>query len=423
MERTFIALFGIIGILLVAPIFWLGKAFWVTAGITVHHVALWGILILLPLSVALAFKAKKAEPPVDWRFFTPVWAAFFFVYYTASVYQWSGIADKSIINAQAVRGEWEESYTAWRTETVCTAHGKDGGCTSSHTVTHCDDEEPNRYSIGFSDGSEHGIERGNWQALVQKFGNRKEVPVSHADQCSSGDGRKFVTEFQAGKSHELYVSYEIPVVNYILAGRSLYKTSVEETKPFLPQLRGMPGISEHPAGIGPWKNERLISVAPSIPEDWKKTASFALDRLNGILGPSKEVNVVLYVVDTADRSFVPALEAHWKHGKKNQLTVVIGSTAFPKVDWADAIDFWSEKPEIRINLRDKLQTMSLDDPRFFATIEKEVVENWQRKRMRTFEYLAWDLTIPWWAYLLVTVFTVAISALFGRFVPSFFGRY
>lgn len=353
----------------------------------------------------------------------PLWCAFFFVYYTVGMFYLTSIADTSLINAQAVGGVWEESYTSIRTETICDSKDDKGNCTSSHTKTHCDNHHPDLYEITFSDGSTHSIREGNFTNLVQQFKNRKEVSVLHIGQCSVGDGRKFVTEFKAGESAELYVSYEIPVVNYILANSNLYNTSKEVAQPYIKYFQTVPGIMEHPAGIGPWRSNRLITSSVTVPENWRISVENDLNRMNGVIGPTKEINAILYVVGVKNRDFATALEAYWTHGKKNQLTIIIGSEQFPKIEWVDVIDFWSQNPDVRIDLRDRLQATSLDDPKLVSIIEEEVRKKWQRRHMASFEYLAWDISLPWWSYILLTLFSMALAVFFSKTLKNVFQSY
>lgn len=409
---------GILLAFLLGPVWYLENAFLVTSKITIHQVEFWIMLVFVPSILYLIEKYKK-KGVFSWPI-TALWSAFLFVYFTIGTFYTSGIADKSNFNAQAMGGIWEESYTSTRTETVCDAKDKDGSCTSSHTVTHCDNHHPDSYTILFSDDSSHSIGGSNYRNLVQALRNEKQVPNSNIDQCSIGDGRKFTTNYIGDKSTELYVTYEKPVVNYILAGHNLYQTSDQVAKPYLDHLEKVPGITEHSAGIGPWMSHRIITKGVQVPATWKEMMNGELNKLNGTLGPSKEINVVMYVVGTPNREFMTALDAHWVHGRKNQLTIIVGSTTFPNIEWVDVIDFWSMKPEIRINLRDQLEKFSLDDPRFMQVIKERIQTDWQRREMKTFEYLSWDIALPWWMYPLVLIFCLAMSWLFSRLFKAFF---
>lgn len=414
-HRLTLALILFVGALLVGPIWYLENAFLVTMKITIHQVTFWALLPAVPVGSFLLKKYKRIS--TGWPFHI-LWPAFFTVYFTVGVFYTTGIADKSNFNAQAIGGVWEESYTRLRTEETCTSRDTDGKCTGTTTNTYCDNKHTDVFKIEFSDGSTHSIGNINYRNLVSQFKNERQVPNSNFGQCSIGDGRKFKTDYVGGKSTELYVTYEKPVVNYILAGQNLYQTSSEVAKPHLGKLERVPPIVEHPAGIGPWMSHRVITKGTQVPSEWKDRIETELNRLNGTLGPSKEVNVVIYVVDEASREFTTALDAYWVHGRKNQLTIVVGSMNFPKVEWVDVIDFWSNKPEIRINLRDQLEKLTLDDPKFMTVVRKRVQEDWERRQMKTFEYLSWSIVLPWWMYPLVFAFCLGLSIMFSRLIEA-----
>lgn len=414
---------GVAVIIAAVPGIYLNKVFWLSAKVTLNQPVFYTILLFVPLLTIFVSKSKKIQTSIDWWAAVPVWSIMLFVCYTTAVYYFSGIDDKSIINAQVLRGTWEESYTAIRLETVCASRDKDGKCTSSYIVSHCDNKKPDSFSVQFSDGSTHSFSKSNYRALVREFGNEKQMPVHRLGQCSRGDGRRFVTQFVVGKSNELFASYEIPVVNYLLAGKNLYSVSSEVAKSYADLLKPVPGITEHPSGIGPFKSDRVIVAAPGVPYEWQEAVETRLNAFNGKFGPSKEINLVLYIVATANREFVNALDAHWVHGRKNQLTIVVGSTEYPRVDWVDVIDFWSERPEVRIALRDSIQNMALNSAEFLPTLETEVLKGWERKRMRTFEYLSWELSLPWWMYLVVTAIAALIAVAAGRMANSVFDSY
>lgn len=319
-------------------------------------------------------------------------------------------------------GEWEESYTKWRTEEVCDSKDKNGNCTSSHEVKHCDDYESDSYEIKFSDNSMHSIGSNNYKNLVFQLKNEKKVPVIHIDQCSVGDGRKYETSFIPGKSNELYISYEIPVVNYILAGANLYQTSSEVAKPYEKLLKPIPKLVEHESGIGPWRTHRVLVSEVNIPQKWITDTDNTLNKITGTYGPSKEVDILVYLVGKTKREFAVGLDAYWVHGKKNQLTIIIGSNNFPEIEWVDVIDFWSTNKNVGIDIRDKLQQVKLDDPQFTEIIKQEMIKNWSRMEMASLSHLAWDLTIPFWSYILIVVWVSLATIFFSKSIPSLLAR-
>jgi hypothetical protein len=318
-----------------------------------------------------------------------------FVFYALFLYSFGGVKDTCLFNAKIISGTWQEHYTSIRTETVCDSHDKDGNCTSSHTVEHCDSYHPDCYEIFFSNGEQRGIDYSNYCALVSSFKNEKQVASLNLFQCSFGDGRKFETKFIPGKSQELAGCYEEYVINYVKgASHNIHKKSLKLAEGYKKILCPIPGIKEHRAGIGPFDSDRLIIAGVNVPGEWQKQTEEALDLMNGRIGQAKEVNVVLYVVNTSDHSFKQALEAYWCYGTKNQLTIIVGCSTFPKIDMVEVIDFWSNNvSNIEYDLRDTLQKTNLNDSNLVPIITKEVTKDWKRKRMRELEYLAREINM------------------------------
>lgn len=418
MDRGDVRVLGAVGALflaaLVGPVWYLGNAYWASLKIAAQQPLYLLAFFLVPLG--LYALAKSRQSWVRWISYSAIglYFPFFFVYGPVSVFYSSGIADTSLINVQVTSGIWRESYTKWREDRQCTGGTDDkGNCRSYTTFRYCDDRVPNKYEIGFSDGSEHGIGAGNYAALKRSFKNERQEPVSNVDQCSTGDGRKFVTRFAPGSSEELYGSYEIPVVNYVIATRSVLTNSEEVARPYLGLIAEVPGLVEHPAGIGPWKSQRVIVAGTKVPATWLNETDSAINKLNGAFGPSKQWNVVLYVVGTKDRGFAGGLDAKWKHGKKNQLTVVVGSESFPNVDWVEALSFWSQNTEVKVELENRLAELKLDDPAFVSTLSQAALKHWDRKHMSSLEYLIKNIDVPFWAILLSVAASVLLSSAFA----------
>lgn len=417
MDRGDARILGFVGALflgaLIGPVWYLGNAYWASLKMTVQQPLYLLAFFLVPLGIYALMKAKPAL--ARWVSYPAIglWFPFFFVYGPVSVYYSSGVADTSLINVQVTSGVWYESYTRWREDRQCTGGTDDkGNCKGYTTFRYCDDRVPNKHEIGFSDGSDHDIGGGNYAALKRSFKNEREEPVSHVDQCSAGDGRKFVTRFVQGASEELYGSYEIPVVNYVIATRTVLTNSEEVAKPYLGLIAEVPGLTEHPAGIGPWKSSRVLAVGTKVPNGWLNETDSALNKLNGAFGPSKQWNVVLYVVGTKDRGFAGGLDAKWKHGKKNQLTIVVGSENFPNVDWVEALSFWSQNTDLKVELENRLAELRLDDPQFVPAVSAIAMKNWDRRHMSSLEYLVKNIDVPFWALALSMTVALALSSVF-----------
>lgn len=416
---------GVVGVLFLTalggPVYYLGNAYVASLKITAEQMISQLAFFLIPLSAYVLMRNKPAL--ARWLSYLVIglWFPFYLVYGPVATFYSSGIADTSLINAQVVSGVWNESYTQWRHEEICTGNDKDGNCTSTKTVDHCDDHVPNSYEIGFSDGSDHSIGSGNYAALKRSFKNERQEPVHHFEQCSSGDGRKFVTRFVSGQSEELYGSYEIPVVNYVIATRNVLTNAEEVAAPYVSLIANVPGISEHPAGIGPWKSQRVLVMGTQVPAKWLSETDATLNKLNGVHGPSKQWNVLLYVVGTKDRGFAQGLDAKWKHGKKNQLTIVVGSESFPNVDWVDVMSFWSNDTDLKVELENRLAELKLDDLKFLSTVSDIAMKHWDRKRMSSLEYLTKNIDIPLWGHAAAIFVSMIFATVFSFLFPIALG--
>lgn len=398
---------------LIGPVYYLGNAYVASLKITAQQLPYQLAFFLVPLGLYALVKTRPGL--VKWLTYPVIglWFPFFLVYGPVSTFYSSGIADTSLINVQVTSGTWHESYTRWREDRQCTGGTDDkGNCRSYTTFRYCDDHVSDSFEIGFSDGSEHSIRSGNYSSLKRSFKNERQEPESHFDQCSTGDGRKFVTRYAQGQSEELYGSYEIPVVNYVIATRNVLTNSEAVAAPYLKLIADVPGLVEHPAGIGPWKSDRVLAVGTKAPSDWIRMADSALNKLNGAFGPTKQWNVVLYVVGTKDRGFAEGLDAKWKHGKKNQLTVIVGSETFPNVDWVEAMSFWSKDTDVKFELESRLSALKLDDPQFLPTLSDAAMKHWDRKPMSSLEYLTKNIDVPFWALLLAVLASFALSSAF-----------
>lgn len=407
---------------LVGPVYYLGNAYVASLKMTAQQLPYQLAFFLVPLGLYALVKTRPGL--VRWLTYPVIglWFPFFLVYGPVSAFYSSGIADTSLINVQVTSGIWYESYTRWREDRQCTGGTDDkGNCRSYTTFRYCDDHVSDSYEIGFSDGSDHSIRSGNYSSLKRSFKNERQEPESHFDQCSVGDGRKFVTRYAHGQSEELYGSYEIPVVNYVIATRNVLTNSEAVAAPYLNLIANVPGLVEHPAGIGPWKSDRVLVVGTKVPTDWIRATDSALNKLNGAYGPTKQWNVVLYVVGTKDRGFAEGLDAKWKHGKKNQLTIVVGSETFPNVDWVETMSFWSKDTDVKVELENRLSALKLDDPQFLPTLSDVAMKHWDRRPMSSLEYLTKNIDVPFWALLLATLASFALSSAFVFFFAIAFG--
>lgn len=156
-----------------------------------------------------------------------------------------------------------------------------------------------------------------------------------------------------------------------------------------------------------YKLNRLLTVNVNVPDasEWNRDIAMMLRRL----GPHKQANVIVVMVNTPDQSYVHALEGRWIGGKKNDIIVVIGVTAYPKIDWV-AISSWTDKALFKVQLRDAILDIgTIDRPKIIAAIDSHTMSTFKRKQMADFEYLKHQIEPPVWVVILAIVLSMGAS--------------
>jgi hypothetical protein len=126
-------------------------------------------------------------------------------------------------------------------------------------------------------------------------------------------------------------------------------------------------------------------------KDW----SYLVDEANKQLGPKKQVNIIVIVVQTDDQTYADALRTAWVGGKKNDVIIVIGSEDGHKIDWTNIVT-WSPREDYKVLLRDAInQAGSLDMRDVIAqTIVTQTNANFERMHMKKMKYLMSSSEMP-----------------------------
>lgn len=150
-----------------------------------------------------------------------------------------------------------------------------------------------------------------------------------------------------------------------------------------------------------YKIDRFVQVGFNYTDaaQWNADISNMLREL----GPKKQVNVIVVIAKTNDPNYMYALRDAWEGANKNDVVVVFGSEDGVKIEWADVIS-WTKKELFKIELRDNLLALgTIDRAKIMPMIEAQIVKNFERRRMREFEYLSNEIDPPSWALWVLTV--------------------
>ncbi len=109
------------------------------------------------------------------------------------------------------------------------------------------------------------------------------------------------------------------------------------------------------------------------------------------LGPQKQVNVIVVIAKTDDRAYTSALRTKWEGANKNDVVLVIGSTDGQKMNFVDAIT-WSKNEIFKVQLIDRVQSIGIiSRPQIMDVLQSQIAKNFERRRMREFEYLKGEI--------------------------------
>lgn len=156
-----------------------------------------------------------------------------------------------------------------------------------------------------------------------------------------------------------------------------------------------------------YRLDRAISVGVPVPDlaDWNQDLSLLMRKL----GPQRQANVIVIFVNTADQSYLHALEGKWVGGKKNDIIVLIGTTSYPKIDWV-AISSWTDKALFKVHLRDDINALqTIDRLAVMKAIETNTMATFERKQMKDFEYLKYSIEPPFWVLTLAIILGIIAS--------------
>jgi len=324
------------------------------------------------------------------------------------------LGDKEILNGYVQQAEYYEEWTELVTYTEQEACGTDSnGNTQYRTVTKTrHDYHPPTWNLLTTVG-EININKSTYNNYISYWGDEKKKKLFHANQISIGDGDMYFCKY-SGKNDEKLIpaSTDHLFINYLKASDSIRKVS-GQISGFKDLLLPYPQI--HSEKFGPIEVNRVLDARTKTPQAWQKELDKLLDRSLTVLGPSKQVNILVYIAKTSDPQFGYALEEYWIRGKKNDVIVVLGMDQFPKINFVHIIA-WTKVEEFPIMLRNKLMELSdVSDAKQVASIITDQISaspnsgGFLRMPMSDLEYLIKDIRLPLWCQIMIVVVGSAVS--------------
>lgn len=152
---------------------------------------------------------------------------------------------------------------------------------------------------------------------------------------------------------------------------------------------------------------RVLVVGAKVPDaaEYNKKLALALRTL----GPEKQANAIFVFSGSKDPLYAEALRANWLGAKKNDIVVVMGTPNYPEVEWVKVIS-WTDNQLFKVQLADAiLELKTLTPDVVVSALAAYTQKMFQRKHMRDFEYLKWEIELPTWLIILLVLSSLAAS--------------
>ncbi len=373
--------------------------------IVFHNIGFWIVIIIAAVYGLIRKLTKPAEfmwreLPIQIGASSVVILFLYTIFFSTA----TNIADTEIWNGYVTRSEY---YEAWTEEVTTTSTDKDGNTTTSTSyVYHAPEWNVCTTAGNFSSS------RDVYAAYHARFGNQTKKNILRLNQSSSGDGDMYYVECDRNQATLMPASRPHLYVNYLKASDSIRKLrgNIDAHRD---NLREYPSV--YADGYGEIEVDRVIEAGLTLPVAWKQALDARLDKELRSLGERKQVNILVYVTSSPDRGFAEALKEYWIQGKKNDVIVILGMPAFPEVRWVEVIA-WTKVEEFKIALRDQITGMKQlpDGGVLAATITGQVSKppgagGFERTPTADMEYLAADISLPWWCQVLIVLMGGAAS--------------
>ena len=151
-------------------------------------------------------------------------------------------------------------------------------------------------------------------------------------------------------------------------------------------------VPGYPQVFDYYRIRRIVSDNPAAFGDKLNRAETDLANALRHLGPDKQVSVSIFHTSRYDQGYARAVYNAFSGGKKNDVMIVIGSSPTGKVDWV-TVTSYSTNDMLNVKIRDDLLEIGdlkkIDE--MVPKIVDDITKHFDRRRMRTFEYLSSDI--------------------------------
>lgn len=294
-------------------------------------------------------------------------------------------ADTEVWNGQVTAKQRNEVSCrhSYQCNCVCVARDKNGSCTSEVCQT-C---------------YEHSYDV-DWDIYAS---TKESVSIDTADRQGLMEPKRWDDAFigEPWESQHSYTNYIKANPDSVLLGT---KGDIKRWGKLIPK---------YPAGIyNIYYNDPVINMG--VPNVDLATWNWLIRDINKVLGPKKQVHIIVILVPTNDRSYMYALKDAWVGGKKNDVDIVIGSPDGDKIEFADVMS-WSTNHALQVELRDDIQGEGslLNKDHIVRDIGTRVDADFVRMHMKSMQWLMRSYqpssNCIFWLFIVGVILSLGIS--------------
>lgn len=290
------------------------------------------------------------------------------VYYATA---YASMADFQIMNGE-VLSKYKDRVSCSHSYQTCTGSGKNQVCTTHY-------EHMNDY---------------DW-VVKSNVGN---FTINRIDRQGDDEPPRWT----AVKLHEP-VALEDYYLNYIKgAPTSIFnKADMQFAEKYADKIPKYPEVHDY------HRANRVFAVGFTLNDvaAW----NYELSEMLKQVGPKKQANVTIILTKGLPVEYASAVNAKWLGGKKNDMTLIVGTSDGSKIEWVQVLAY-SKSTSIKTYLRDAIKEHEVVDRKFFIeTIRSHMIKHYDRKSMDDFSYLLGTIEISDIAFALISLLSLAVS--------------
>lgn len=375
------------------------------------------IIIAVIFSIFLWIKFKRQI--VWWEPLLIIGASTILAFGSKAIIEYSQITFTEYWGSEVERVYEEQPYNYWHSETcsrqVACGTDKDGNteyCTEYYDCSHQDDVGPSWWCETSID-EKINISEAQYDKWMARFGGKKIITDTRKnydsdDRCVGSSGTKFAGKDVGDVSYVYKVDWNKDYSTSVpLATEHSYENRVRASDYSVFNYEKLTDKQITDNHLYEYPDLDDYFNYPSILGTKDMYAQEVIQKVNGHLGPKKQVRLWVLLHYTDDANVAWLQENYWVGGNKNELVINIGVDSSMNVKWASTFT-WSTSAGLEDKITRYVKTIKKLDKTTWTALGSFLLTNvdkdWVRLDFKQFDYLS--VEPPLWSIILVYVLTL-----------------